>query len=170
MYKWVLILIISSCSLNSANKPETKIEIASKHLKNDDNAYEQFLLLGKCKCYDKHSKDENNGRLKFDDAVARLAFGNSALVQVLSIDNMHGVLLHYLDSTYAVKKSKFLYKREAGTFEYSTEVMCEEIFQKNLSTRKLFENYLSNGKNYVNQSALNSFLNNLKSYKSKEDW
>jgi hypothetical protein len=170
MYRWVFILIISSCSLNGANKPETKIEIAANHLKNDDNAYEQFLLLGKCKCYDKHSKDENKSRSKFDDAVARLAFGSSPLVQLLSIDNMHGVLLHYLDSTYTVKKSKFMYKREAGTFDYSTEVMCEEIFQKNLSTRKLFENYLSQRNNYVNQSALNSFLNNVKSYQSKEDW
>jgi hypothetical protein len=35
---------------------------------------------------------------------------------------------------------------------------------------KIFENYLAHEKNYVNPSALNSFLNNWKSYKSREDW
>lgn len=166
----IIILLIVSCSLRTSNKQVTLAEVVSKKLKEDENAYEQFLLLGKCKCFDKFYETEKFDKSKFNDAVARLSFGKSPLVQLVSIDKMHYVLLNYLDSTYTVKKKRFMQNREAGTFEYSKEVMCEEIFQRSVTTRKIFENYLSDTNNYSNKSGFTSYLKNNKSFQSSEDW
>jgi uncharacterized protein YcaQ len=70
-----------------------------------------------------------------------------------------------------MKLRKFENKNlEAGSYDYSLDVVCADIFQDNIVIRAKYFIFMSDLKNYPRKTMLIEYLNDKSSLKSSEDW
>lgn len=172
LYIFLLSFILLACELKNENKKENVYKNLKSKFIDDENTFEQFLFLGRCRCQDRLSKKPVSYHdAKYTNAIGRLAFMNNPLMHLVDTDNLGVYFDQYIDSIYLVKLKKFEDKNlEAGSYDYSLDVVCADIFQDNIVIRAKYYIFMSDLKNYRRKDMLIDYLNDKSTLKSSEEW
>jgi hypothetical protein len=166
------LFLLLACAREEENKKIDFRDRLNSKIVTDENSFEQFLFLGRCRCEDYLA----NEPVIYHDAtltkaMARLALMNNPFVHLVNGDSLIDFYDRYIDSVYSVKLKRFKDKDlEKGNYDSSLEVVCADIFQDNLTSRKKYLIFMTDLKNFTFKEKIIEYVEGNSNLKSSEDW